>query len=286
MPCYWRRWPLCPNSPTPKPSRFPISNLNDSGAGSFRAAIESANVGPSADTINFSLSVFNTPGTISLQSALPNLSNVSINGPGATILTLRRGVAAPFRIFTIPAGVTATISGLKLENGKAPGFGGAVNNSGTLTMSIANFRIDADGDSNTSEPAPFDQRGAGFPRIAGAKVDIGAFERASSAPTTYAVSGRTVIFVPSADFTTSIKKGRRDITIILKNAAGLVIKTRKTDEFGGFRFGAVAAGNYKVSAILERAGQPTVRLNPNSRDVTVVTADVAVPRFELYTCLA
>jgi CSLREA domain-containing protein len=35
---------------------------------------------------------------------------------------------------------------------------------------------DQDGDSNASEPLPFDQRGPGFPRIVGSIVDIGAFE--------------------------------------------------------------------------------------------------------------
>lgn len=36
--------------------------------------------------------------------------------------------------------------------------------------------FDLDGDSNTSELIPFDQRGLGFPRIKLASVDIGAYE--------------------------------------------------------------------------------------------------------------
>jgi hypothetical protein len=36
--------------------------------------------------------------------------------------------------------------------------------------------LDLDGDGKTAEPVPFDQRGAGFARIVGGTVDIGAFE--------------------------------------------------------------------------------------------------------------
>jgi Ca2+-binding RTX toxin-like protein len=39
---------------------------------------------------------------------------------------------------------------------------------------------DLDGDGNTTEPIPYDQRGTGFPRVLGGTVDIGAFEQASA----------------------------------------------------------------------------------------------------------
>src|SRR5690606_21186909 len=38
--------------------------------------------------------------------------------------------------------------------------------------------VDIDGDGNTSEAIPFDQRGAGYPRLLGATVSIGAVEGA------------------------------------------------------------------------------------------------------------
>ncbi len=41
---------------------------------------------------------------------------------------------------------------------------------------IAVDRVDADGDGDVNEAAPFDQRGVGFARVVGATVDIGAFE--------------------------------------------------------------------------------------------------------------
>jgi hypothetical protein len=42
--------------------------------------------------------------------------------------------------------------------------------------------FDLDGDSNTTEPLPVDQRGPGFPRAIGGTVDIGAFEVQNSPP--------------------------------------------------------------------------------------------------------
>lgn len=57
-------------------STFTVSNLNDSGAGSFRAALTEANATPGRDTVDFSVS-----GTISLASALPAITDsVDIDG--------------------------------------------------------------------------------------------------------------------------------------------------------------------------------------------------------------
>ncbi|HLF25361.1 MAG TPA: choice-of-anchor Q domain-containing protein, partial [Anaerolineae bacterium] len=53
---------------------------------------------------------------------------------------------------------------------------------GSPAISVGNNNLippdsaDQDGDGNTSEPLPFDQRGPSFPRIVGGTVDIGAFE--------------------------------------------------------------------------------------------------------------
>ncbi len=49
-------------------------------------------------------------------------------------------------------------------------------NSGDNTL-IPLDTLDLDGDLNTAEPVPFDQRGVGFVRIDGGTVDMGAFER-------------------------------------------------------------------------------------------------------------
>ncbi len=52
--------------------------------------------------------------------------------------------------------------------------------------------LDLDGDLNTTEPTPFDQRGTGFPRVIGGIVDIGAYERANSTPTDVTLSSNTI----------------------------------------------------------------------------------------------
>jgi hypothetical protein len=60
-------------------------------------------------------------GVINLAGALPDLAHsVSIQGPGAALLTVRRDTEAAYRIFTISGSPTISISGLTLSNGRAP----------------------------------------------------------------------------------------------------------------------------------------------------------------------
>jgi len=113
-----------------------VNSLNDSGPGSLRELIaESA----ANDTINFSVT-----GTITLTTAeLLINKHLTINGPGAHLLTVQRSTAggtAQFRIFDIPSGYfNVTISGLTIANGNIPASlndGGGISNqsSGTLTV--------------------------------------------------------------------------------------------------------------------------------------------------------
>ena len=113
----------------------------------LRAAIQEANAVFGSDTITFNLP---TSNTITLNSALDAITgNLTINGPGASLLTVQRSTAGGtpnFRIFRITSGTTATISGLTITNGKtadglpAPVFGdpgengGGILNAGTLTL--------------------------------------------------------------------------------------------------------------------------------------------------------
>jgi hypothetical protein len=117
-----------------------VTNLNDNGAGSLRQAITDANANAGTDAINFQTGL---TGSISLLTALPDLSTSAINGPGANTLTVQRSTAGGtpnFRIFTINNGRTVNISALTMSNGNitsglAPtNSGGAVSNSGTLTL--------------------------------------------------------------------------------------------------------------------------------------------------------
>jgi hypothetical protein len=94
-----------------------VSNTNDSGSGSLRQALADANDG---DTIDFDLTY---PATITLTSGqLVVDKSITISGPGADLLTVKRDSAAPnFRIFIVNSGKTVTISGLTISSGSATG---------------------------------------------------------------------------------------------------------------------------------------------------------------------
>src|SRR5438552_486830 len=71
-----------------------VSSLADSGAGTLRAAILTADAGTHSDhfTIGFAVA-----GTIDLQSPLPDLNNsIAIQGPGPGSLTVERAATASF----------------------------------------------------------------------------------------------------------------------------------------------------------------------------------------------
>ncbi len=111
----------------------------------LRDAITAANAnGAGLDDIIFDNTVFNTAQTITLSTVLPDIaSSVTINGPGANLLTVRRADSAPdFTVFNIPGPLTngVAISGMTISNGRdvgGPGqdnFGGGIDSSGNLTL--------------------------------------------------------------------------------------------------------------------------------------------------------
>jgi predicted outer membrane repeat protein len=108
-----------------------VTSLADSGPGTLRAAILTADAGSHSDkfTIGFAVT-----GTIDLQSPLPDLNNtIAVQGPGANRLTVERAAGYSFSsaIVTVDAGQTASLSGLTVANGNA----GGIVNDGTLTVS-------------------------------------------------------------------------------------------------------------------------------------------------------
>ncbi len=115
-----------------------VENLNDAGAGSLRAVIANACAG---DTISFAS---NVRGTISLTSGKLVINKVlTINGPGAHLLTVERNASAPnFRIFDIealPDDFGVTIAGLTIANGRffnSPGGGIASHSRATIARCI------------------------------------------------------------------------------------------------------------------------------------------------------
>lgn len=121
---------------------FGVTNTNDSGAGSLRQAIQTANTTPGADTIVFSGAVFanTTPDTITLTSGPLTITDaLTIDGPGATLLTISGNNAS--RVFQVNPSVVATIEGVTIGNGReAGGLGGGVfNNGGTLALVNTNL---------------------------------------------------------------------------------------------------------------------------------------------------
>ena len=104
---------------------------------SLRQAINAANADTvdSQENIGFAAGL---KGTIDLTTALPNLANnISINGPGASVLTVQRDSAAPdFSVFTVNSGETVSISGMMISGGEVGGDsgGGDIYNDGNLTV--------------------------------------------------------------------------------------------------------------------------------------------------------
>ena len=93
------------------------------GSCTFRDALFEANKTASIDTINFAA---NITGNIDLTSVLQKIyGDVSIDGPGADSLTIRRGTAEDFRIFEVRSDARVSMAGLTVTNGRAPsnGFG-------------------------------------------------------------------------------------------------------------------------------------------------------------------
>lgn len=128
-------------------STITVTNTEDSGPGSLRAAIAQAAPG---DTINF-----NVTGVINLTSAALTINkDLTISGPGANTLSVERNSSAPdFKIFTVESGATVAIHGLSISQGRAAassgGAGGGTDNKGTLTLDSCrltdNFAIDGGG---------------------------------------------------------------------------------------------------------------------------------------------
>lgn len=107
-----------------------VTRSGDHGRGTLRKAIFDAEPG---DTINFADGL----RTINLTSAELRIEkDLTINGPGANRLTIRRSAASGtpnFRIFSISGYVT--ISGVTIAKGFIAEPGGGISNGGKLTVS-------------------------------------------------------------------------------------------------------------------------------------------------------
>ncbi len=113
-----------------------VTNSNDSGAGSLRQAIITANANAGDDTI-----VFQNVTMVTLTSSeLPINSNISIigNSPGVTIARSATDGTPNFRIFNIASGVNVSLSFLTISGGKlitVEDRGAGIYNSGNTSIS-------------------------------------------------------------------------------------------------------------------------------------------------------
>jgi hypothetical protein len=135
---------------------FKVTSTANDGAGSLRQAILGANSHPGADTIPLEVS-----GTIELQDPLQIIFDpVSISGPGAGQLEIRRVGSAAFPVFAFTSSDPSSLSGLTVSNGRAlssGGFtigGGIRNSEGELTLTgvtVKGSEAVADGDVDRAE---------------------------------------------------------------------------------------------------------------------------------------
>ena len=127
---------------------YVVTNANDSGSGSLRAAVAYADANAGA-IVTFDPTVFPAGGplqTITLTTGeLDITQDATITGPGAGVLAVDGNASS--RIFGITGG-TVAISGLTIQNGAAPnagtpffGTGGAVSITAGATVTLAGCTV-------------------------------------------------------------------------------------------------------------------------------------------------
>ena len=124
-----------------------MTNLNDSGPGSLRQAMNDVGTGA---TIDFQAGL---TGTLLLDGYLPLVRGLTISGPGASTLTLARNTGAgTFNLMrepTVTCGLHLTVRGLTFRDG-AGGQGAAINFCGSLTVEDARFTANDGGASGNA----------------------------------------------------------------------------------------------------------------------------------------
>ena len=99
-------------------TNYAVTNLNDSGDGSLRWAVEQANANAGTDEITFS-----TNGTIVLESEINITDGVTITGNGAESTVIDGNNTT--RIFTIKNGI-CNLRKITFQNGYSDSYGGAI----------------------------------------------------------------------------------------------------------------------------------------------------------------
>ena len=120
---------------------YTVANTNDSGAGSLRAAVTSANANAGADTITFDPSV---TGTITLTSGeIAITDSITITGPGAGNLAISGNDAS--RVFKVTGTADVVVSSITLTHGSTLSIGNGFSaNGGVLAAAQAGSLVVSD----------------------------------------------------------------------------------------------------------------------------------------------
>ena len=120
-------------TPAGAASTFTVSNTNASGSGSLAKAIIDANFNAGADIINFTAGL---TGTINAGARMNITDSVTINGPGASAITVSGGGShGVFYLKDSASTIDVTISGLTLADGNQS-QGGEIWNHGNEHLTV------------------------------------------------------------------------------------------------------------------------------------------------------
>jgi predicted outer membrane repeat protein len=124
-----------------------VINTNDSGPGSLRQALLDAQDG---DTIQFSPAL-NGQAINLTTTQLAIQSSVTIQGPGPTLLTVRRSGGPDFRVFDVLPNHTVQINGLTIHGGQIVNNGAGIFNDHSI-LTVANCVISGNTIPNSGNP--------------------------------------------------------------------------------------------------------------------------------------
>jgi beta-glucanase (GH16 family) len=146
----------------PPPTAITVTNLNDSGAGSLRQALQDIALG---GTITFDPAL--AGGTLALTSGpLVPARSVTIDAADAPGISLNGG--GIHRVFIINAGLTVTVAHLTITNGYGFQLAGGILNNGNLTLD----HVTVTGNTMTTDAGDFWQGGGGIYSGEGATLHL------------------------------------------------------------------------------------------------------------------
>lgn len=106
-------------------------------SGTLRDAIHQVTIGACDKAITFDTTVFATAQTITLAQTLTLSHNITIQGPGAKLLTVSGNGTR--MIFTVNGGIAVSLSSLTIAGGQSESDGGGIANNGTLSVQNCAF---------------------------------------------------------------------------------------------------------------------------------------------------